>query len=341
MEHRTVLAAVMAILLLLFIFESLHFSQALVSLPTRPSAIKVQDTLLQVAPKQPPPPPPPPYECSGLMDDALITLKTGGVVTYARLPVHLDTTLRCIQNYLIVSDNDAEVGRYNTVDVISDLDNVTLQHHDFDLYREQNQQSIYRGELSSLAHDTNGWNLDKYKFIPSIRRAWLEAKDNEKINWFVFMEDDTAIHWDNVRRLLDHYSSEQDPRHSKLFLGSLSLINDKAFAHGGSGYILSRHAMEETVGKSPDEWLAKWGPKALHECCGDYLLARALEEDDIHLVNAYPTLSGYKLATADFHDGLWCQPFATMHHTSPQFIANLWSLGKEASKYWNRPTVSL
>lgn len=278
-------------------------------------------------------------KCPDTTSDILVVFKTGGTETFRRLPVHLETTLRCVKNSLIVSDIDLEIGDHHTIDVIADLDNKTLQHGDFDLYHLQKQYHAVHGDLASLIKGQNGWNLDKYKFIPAMRRAWLQA--TQDIDWFLFIEADTAIDLSNLRRMLDKLREFENPRKTMRYIGSEALINNLSFAHGGSGYLISRLAMERIVGGSPDNFLDIWGPQAMNECCGDYLIGRVMQQEvNLSISDARPFFQGAKPEDAWYATDLWCHPVVTMHHTTPQQISELWSLGSEGNMAWNRSNVS-
>jgi hypothetical protein len=63
----------------------------------------------------------------------------------------------------------------------------------------------------------------------------------------------------------------------KHYLGSVTMINDFPFAHGGSGYILSKASIADFAGNHPGI-ANKYDVQAKSECCGDYLLAAAMKE---------------------------------------------------------------
>jgi hypothetical protein len=281
--------------------------------------------------------------CPDTMSDMLFIMKTGGTATFKRLPVHFETTLRCVKHSIIVSDIEVEIGKSRSIDVLADLDPDTIKSEDFYLY---NMQKLYHnnhgGDFESLVKDLNGWTLDKYKFIPMLRRAWLAGKEHN-VEWYVFIEADTSIDLGNLRRVLDEVKKTHHPRTTKHYLGSENYIQaqHKNFAHGGSGYVISRKGMEDSVGKSPDDFVKYWGPRAAGECCGDFVVGRALlGEGNFTVHDSRPFFQGANPTDAWYADDLWCHPVVTMHHVTAQQVAELWSMSSQGNAYWRRPIVS-
>jgi hypothetical protein len=259
----------------------------------------------------------------GSYDDMLVVIKTGASVMYDRALVHIHTTLRCIPHTLLISDAEMDIGKYHFVDVIQDLDPDTLEHEQLEFYRLQQSALRKNEDLGALAQRSKGkaWDLDKFKFIPMIRRAWQAKLPQTK--WFIFLEADTLVDWANMKIMLD----AKDPN-QPWYLGAPSWINDHVFAHGGSGMAISHEAMSKSVGKSPEKWMEDWGSAALNECCGDYLLSRAFKSYDVNMTSAYPLLQGDNVALAPLMPDLWCRPVVTMHHVKPSHVASYWALAE-------------
>lgn len=114
-------------------------------------------------------------------EDTLVVIKTGVTEFEHKLPVHVDTTLKCYPNYLVFSDH-AET--FRGVDIIDSLEpissNMKYGHSDFEFYlrvRDRGRAALQQDELSNKAgfnrHPTDadkmgmgGWRLDKWKFLP-------------------------------------------------------------------------------------------------------------------------------------------------------------------------------
>lgn len=141
-------------------------------------------------------------------------------------------------------------------------------------------------------------------------------------DWYFFVEADTYVFWANTVHWL-RYQSGLDPR-EKLYLGSRSFIGGTPFAHGGSGFVLSgallRHLIEDHPGI-----IAHYNVQAASECCGDLMLARALEQyEQVKLSQAWPMFNGEKPSTLPYGHGHWCEPILTMHHVSSEEISTVW-----------------
>lgn len=259
----------------------------------------------------------------GLYDDMLVVIKTGASVMYDRALVHIHTTLRCIPHTLLISDAEMDIGKYHFVDVIQDLDPETLAHEQLEFYRLQQSALRKNEDLGALGQRSKGkaWDLDKFKFIPMVKRAWEARLPQTK--WFIFLEADSLVDWANMKIMLDATDPDKP-----WYLGAPSWINDNIFAHGGSGMVVSLAAMSQSVGKSTKEWMKQWGSAALNECCGDYLLSRAFKSFGINVTSAYPLLQGDNVALAPLMPDLWCRPVVTMHHVKPIHVASYWALAE-------------
>lgn len=230
---------------------------SLLSMPTSPTAMHAPlpfSTLLSNAL---------PIDCPPIernpARNMIIVLKTGGNVMMDRLPVHLQTTVRCVPraHLVIVSDVSANVEGYEVHDVIADVPDAllnktgTLAYYDA-LQRADEDPSQLQGlsstgnQKKSSNHDNDkaGWVLDKLKFIPELVLAW-KARDPKTsstsfTDWFLLIEADTYLHLPNVAAFL----SSKDPEEPRYF-GDRMRWGTHIFAHGGAGIILSRGALEQ------------------------------------------------------------------------------------------------
>jgi hypothetical protein len=226
----------------------------------------------------PPPPPPPPYRrpldpaCEGFPDTSniLLVMKTGASEAFARVPTQLMTTLRCLPDFLLFSDMAQNIGGHPVHDSLATmLPEARDGNPDFDLYRRQKWCAVDQDSCNKLGDPANeGWALDKYKNIHIAEKAYAMRPGYD---WYLFVDADSYVLWSNMVQWL----KTLDPA-KKLYLGSVTLINDFRFAHGGSGYILSRAAMEEFAGKHPGVG-NEYDVRAKDECCGDYLFSVALK----------------------------------------------------------------
>lgn len=212
--------------------------------------------------------------CDGFPDTSgiLLVMKTGATEAYDRLPVQIMTVLKCLPDFLLFSDLDQQIGGYHVRDSLETvLYEAKEGNSDFDLYRAQKECAVNQDDCSKIMEgaDSAGWNLDKYKNIHMAEKAYRLRPDYD---WYIFVDADTYVSWPNMVYAL----KKLDPAKER-YLGVPTLIGTGLFAHGGSGYVVSRGAMKEFVGKHPGI-ANKWDMEMQHNCCGDFVFARALQE---------------------------------------------------------------
>ncbi|KAI1438369.1 glycosyltransferase family 31 protein [Xylaria sp. CBS 124048] len=257
------------------------------------------------------------------IDGVLLVMKTGATEAYERIPTQLLTTMSCIpeSNFLIFSDLEQQIGSYHLYDALADIDDVDkIRISDFSLYRSQQDCDVSQKSCVDVASQSdNAWNLDKYKFLPMLQQTWKMRPGQD---WYIFAEADTYIFWANMIHWLKKQSG-LNPR-SKLYLGSRSFVAGRPFAHGGSGYILSQGALKHLVEGHAD-LTEKYTQKGTEECCGDLLVALALDEyGDIKIRQTWPMINGEKPTTMPYGENHWCEPILTMHHMNPEEISTVW-----------------
>jgi hypothetical protein len=201
----------------------------------------------------------------------LVSMKTGASESFDRLPTQFMTMLRCLPDFLLFSDMEQHMTGYHVYDA---LDTVLAEardnNPDFDLYRRQRSCPVDQDSCNKLGDPASeGWNLDKYKNIHMAEKAYAMRPDYD---WYVFVDADTYVLWPNLVQWLRQLKPTD-----KHYIGSVTMINDKPFAHGGSGYVLSKATMESFVGAHPNIG-NKYDVQAKSECCGDYLLSIGLKE---------------------------------------------------------------
>lgn len=244
-----------------------------------------------------------------------ITLKTGATEPQERVDSHLTTVTRCISNLLVVSDRATTLHGHHVHDVLADLPlSARNQIPDFEAYN-----ALSKGD-ATVGGDM-GWKLDRFKFLPMVERA---RKMNPDAEWYVFIETDTYMVWDNLFRFLDQF----DPAFP-LYLGSPSpgagLENDKRvwFAYGGAGFVLSKGAMDKllerevsTQGMFTQPTLSEeYMTYIASDCCGDSALGFVLYKKGVLLSGLWPMFNAHPLHGVPFEDTHWCQPVISMHKT--------------------------
>ena len=286
-------------------------------------------------------------ECQSLRgaNETLIIMRTGSTELAAKLPVQLDTVLRCV-SHIIFSDS-VEIFNGNTV--LDALESVSVSvketHQDFELYRRLRDgrhalvpDESHGGSSESFHGSWNGhienpgWKLDKWKFLPMVNRTFSEYP--EGIKWYVFMEADSYIMWPT---LLDHLNRLD---HTKPYYSGVEVyIDSVAFAHGGSTFVVSPPAMrsvteyynahkEEVEMFTDGHW------------AGDCVLGKFFADSGTPLTGAWPTIQGDYPGIVAYMgpDGrprppieanIWCTPAVSYHHVDPSTIKDLWTFEQE------------
>ncbi|PKS05588.1 hypothetical protein jhhlp_008106 [Lomentospora prolificans] len=247
-----------------------------------------------------------------------VVMKTGATESFARLPTQFMTTLRCIDDFLVFSDMNQTIAGVEVLDSLDEmLESAKEGNPDFDLYRTQMACDVDQAPCTSaLDRADAGWKLDKYKNIHMAEKTWKRMPNKD---WYLYIDADTYVLWNTLVMWL----KTLDPN-KKLYLGSVAMLGDFPFAHGGSGYILSRAAMEAFVGENPGV-ANKYDEDVHNHCCGDFLLSKALKETTgVPVTGVWPTINGEKPYTLPYGDSHWCHPITTMHHMSAEEISSFW-----------------
>ncbi|KAI0022526.1 glycosyltransferase family 31 protein [Xylariomycetidae sp. FL0641] len=273
---------------------------------------------------------------SALQDDVLVVLRTGATEALEKLPVHFDTTLRCVPHYVIYSDMEEDMGSHHLYDILDQV-NETVKNTapEFDLYkrlRAQGRRGLYYqtvfGTGPAGAVENPGWKLDKWKFLPMVERA-LQHRHGAK--WFVFIESDTYLIWPTLLAYLGQFDAGKPH-----YIGKPMLIGDDLFAHGGSGFVLSRPAAER-VARHWRAHEAAYDAYTMDEWAGDLVLGQVLRDAGIELLWALPHFQGTSLdaldwATAELDKLAWCYAPATFHHMNKPTAKMLWAFEQR----WHR-----
>lgn len=278
-----------------------------------------------------------PHQQKGLTaDDVVLMFKTGATVLWKRVPIHLATSLSphriSPDNVLLYSDSPETIGSWEIIDV---LENTTEKARNSETFQPYLQQEDYESrqnyaEMSNVPGDAagppGGWKLDKYKFLPIIQHAGLNKPDAK---WYIFMEDDSYIFLPN---LLPHL--EKFDHHEPWYLGSLAWIHGDYFAHGGSGFALSRGAWEKSFGKDP-RIVERFEKFTEAHGCGDHILGHVLKEygvqfgettDDSRFRYGFNPEAHW---STWYEPANWCKPVYSWHHTHGKDVARFYNLEQE------------
>ncbi|OJD16764.1 hypothetical protein AJ78_03102 [Emergomyces pasteurianus Ep9510] len=275
------------------------------------------------------------------VQDIHFILKTGASESLRKLPIHFNTTLRCIPHFSIFSDYEEDVSGFHVYDVLRDVDErFKNEYPEFKLYnslRDSGREALSAWHDVKDQESTPGgkpdnpaWVLDKWKFLPMMRET-LRARANAK--WYIFVEADTYILWPNLFAWLDKFNASEPH-----YIGHAMAAGDITFGHGGSGYILSHPALK-TITESYSADLKKWGEFTGNHWAGDCVLGKLIKEAGMDLLWSWPMLQDTKPWTFDYfenqHDP-WCYPPVSYHHMDPEDIQAIWDFEMN----WRRENAS-
>ena len=171
----------------------------------------------------------------------------------------------------------------------------------------------------------SGWQLDRWKFLPMLNRTLYE-RPSEK--WYVFVETDTSIFWSKVLG----YLGALDWTHP-YYLGAQVWMGDVIFAHGGSGSVLSRPALEKVVSMFSSK-KEEWERYTDQIWAGDIILGNAMSDAGAPLVHAWPIWQGDDIGNMNWNEmnrgrRLWYHPTISYHHLTPGTVTDMWRFEQE------------
>lgn len=258
--------------------------------------------------------------CSNLAggDRIVVTVKTGATEAVEKVPIQFKTALRCVpaQNILWFSDMNQKIDNHHLHDALDTIEpSITYGNPDFEIYREQQKLQdplLITTQLRTMRHPKMpekhaAWVLDKYKNIHIAEKSWTMKPD---MDWYLHIDADTYVVWSSLLFWLPTL----DPA-EKFFIGSKVYQDNHAFAHGGSGILLSKAAAYDLVVEH-NGTAALWDHRMNRGPYGDALLAQAAEEHGLNVTNAFPMFHGETPFTVWFHAAVWCMPIVTFHHIS-------------------------
>jgi hypothetical protein len=258
-----------------------------------------------------------------LLENVQVVLKTG-VGEHSRLDSQLATVSSCITNLLVFSDYQEKRGEYELIDILADLpESYRLNNEAFGAYAAQ-RQALERGE--EVHKSGEGWKLDKFKFLPMVEKAYQRRPNAQ---WYVFIETDTYLFWDNLFRLLSQY----DPVQPHYIGAPVVVANHHFFGYGGAGIVLSQGLLqkllarktsregdyiEPTLSERYEEWVRR-------DCCGDNILSHVIEDKTgVKIKRLWPMFNGEELIKVGVDAWSWCVPLIAMHRLSPEQMNDVW-----------------
>lgn len=310
-----ILSFTVALLLLFNVNAIISFSRSYpTSLKTIPSVSSTNSTPIELPLATEP--------CRQLLgaDDVLVIVKTVASALRERLPVHFQTTLHCIQHYVIFSDMEEEFEGHYIQDVLSGVSaEMKKSAPEFNFYRDlhENQDRLTEFMRQNATAQRKVWHLDKWKFLPAVEKA-LQAKPDAK--WFMFMEADTFLVWSNLLKWL----AKLDWRRP-YFLGQPVTMEGQLFAYGGAGWLLSRPAIQQMADHMASR-NSEYEYFTNGTSFGDLILGCVLEQAGVGLTGAWPLIQRETPSTMEYTRDVWCHPAVTFHHIDALEIKSIWDL---------------
>ncbi|EME26847.1 hypothetical protein Gasu2_66700 [Galdieria sulphuraria] len=281
--------------------------------------------------------------------EVAIAVKTGKAVSKERIPKHNETWWKRIPNLLLISDVKEDemnsVGLKEMYELLPRNFSKLLGLEQLETAeKEVEKQPAFFGEM------TEGFVLDSKKNLPGFL-ALYKHFPNKK--WYIMLDDDTFVFLDNLALTLqmDHFRllAEEQP----FYLGNPFTVSDcdkygeffdeegkpnPSFAHGGSGIVLSKAAMEKIIPHIP--WcIERW------DVCkeGDARVGLCLLSFQVLLTELQPffyheTPSKYFEEYASLTGNRQGRPEAlpvTFHHIKGSLVDEMLQLEKEAiTRQW-------
>jgi hypothetical protein len=134
------------------------------------------------------------------------------------------------------------------------------------------------------------------------------------------MDGDSYINMDVLTNFLSKYDGRQP-----FYFGSPAKWLSYPFAHGGSVIVVSKGALDVTIGRN-ESIVQKYEQFAPHCCCGDAIVAVMLKDEaniDLNYDGSY-MFNGNPIWDLKFKEDYWCKPIISFHHVSGHDIEVLW-----------------
>ncbi|KAF1811715.1 hypothetical protein P152DRAFT_507906 [Eremomyces bilateralis CBS 781.70] len=262
--------------------------------------------------------------CAAFPDlgNVVIAVKTGATEVQRRLPIQMLTSLRCVRNVMVFSDLEEDVAGFHIHDALDMIPSSAMEgNSDFAFYLKQKELKKY-GEVEAMMggvldprrpEDLAAWTLDKYKQVHILEKIWDAFPERD---WYMMIDADTYLSWSNLLLWLERLPDPSE----KSYLGSPARWAEVAFAHGGSGILMSRATVYDFA-VTHNGSAASWDKPMHEECCGDYVIGMILKERGIILKESWPTINGENPVTLPFGSTHWCEPSVTMHHVQPNHMS--------------------
>lgn len=258
-------------------------------------------------------------------EHVMVVLKTSKVAI-EKVKVQLRTLLSCVPTFAIFSDHEGEFEGHKVHDALSAVSHkVRTRNGDFREYQIMSADAEHKPEAEKLKE------LEKWKMLPMVYKAYHMNPD---ARFVIFIEEETALSWSNLLQWVGRLDY-RIPYYS----GAPAYISGTQSAQRGSGIMISQGALRRFA-KSYDElYTSKWEPATEKECCGDLMLARAMQDAHVELYTSWPLLQAEQPNSLDYTKRVWCAPAISWHGGGTEQLEWHWELEKRwtGAKGWKTP----
>jgi hypothetical protein len=258
-----------------------------------------------------------------------VALKSAKDTAWDRVPMQVLTFLQASMpkgvemNWLAIGDKpNVRVGNVEIIDVNSHLyDNITVD-------------IVKRGDNVIVNNNSDGWKNDQLKFLPGFKKLYERFPGHD---WYIMIDDDTYVFWDNLVRKLKTYNSSLPwylgRAHS--FVGCDGVTKHgkgPSFAHGGSGFAVSAAALDRLLVQIPMGPSKTMRPKIdrciwkYRDCwAGDIRMALCLRDVGVLITNVEEFAGDVPGSESDFPKDPCFQPLA-FHHLNAKGMQKMYEL---------------
>jgi hypothetical protein len=256
----------------------------------------------------------------------MVIVKTSKAEMYDKLSAHLLGLLSCVPNFAVFSDHDGEIDGIQVHDALHDISSEVMQSHD-----EFREYKIIKADPEYKPDAKKTKDLDKWKILPMVYKAY---QMNPHAKFYAFIEADTGLSWTNLLQWVDRLDY-RIPYYS----GAQTFVNHVQFAQRGPGILLSQGALRRYAKSYEERWATEWEKRVGKECCGDMVLATALNDAHVELYTSWPLIQGEQPNTLDYTTKQWCAPAVSWHHMDKDALGKSWDLQKKwTDKHgWEKP----
>ncbi|KAH6629247.1 hypothetical protein C7974DRAFT_183748 [Boeremia exigua] len=258
--------------------------------------------------------------------DVMVVVKTSKAEIFDKLSGHLSGLLSCVPNFAIFSDHAGTIDGIPVYDALRDISSETLDLHD-----EFREYRIIKADPEYKPDPKKTKELDKWKMLTMVYEAY---QMNPHAKFYAFIEADTGLSWTNLLQWVDRLDYR-----IAYYSGAQSFINHVQFAQRGPGILLSQGALRQYARSYKERWANQWEKRISKECCGDYILATALNDAHVELYTSWPLMQGEQPNTLDYTRKHWCAPAVTWHNMDHEALNKSWDLQKQWTDKngWEKP----